>query len=185
MPVPGDFDGDALTDLRCSGHRGCSVRRPPATGTFAIRRISSTRRPRRRTPILPSTSIRRPCRCSADFSGDGKQDFVVYSPPAANGTSLHEREHARQRGSSSMQWGLPGDLPVPADFEGDGKADLAVWRPSKAVVHPLLVERLQRGRAPRRINGASLATCPRPSTSTVTRRPTSPSGVHRKAGGTS
>jgi CubicO group peptidase (beta-lactamase class C family) len=32
-----------------------------------------------------------------------------------------------------VQWGAPGDLPVPADFDGDGRADFVVWRPSNGI----------------------------------------------------
>jgi len=32
----------------------------------------------------------------------------------------------------TVQWGLPGDLPVTGDFDGDGIADLAIFRPSTA-----------------------------------------------------
>jgi hypothetical protein len=28
------------------------------------------------------------------------------------------------------QWGLPGDVPVPAEYDRDGKMNVAVWRPS-------------------------------------------------------
>jgi hypothetical protein len=37
------------------------------------------------------------------------------------------------RNQFAVQWGVPGDVPVPGDFNGDGTTDVAVYRSSSGV----------------------------------------------------
>ena len=59
-----------------------------------------------------------------DFDGDGIDDLVVFRPSSGQWFVL-----GSQIGYRVIQWGAPGDIPVPANFEGTGAANLAVFRP--------------------------------------------------------
>ena len=58
-----------------------------------------------------------------DYDGDGRSDVLVFRPVV--GTWYLNRSSA---GFNAFQFGLNGDLPVPADYDGDGRTDAAVYR---------------------------------------------------------
>ena len=57
----------------------------------------------------------------ADFDGDGAVDLAVYRP--SSGTWF-------VRNKFSVQFGQPGDVPVPGHYDHDNITDLAYYRPS-------------------------------------------------------
>ena len=56
-----------------------------------------------------------------DFNGDGRADYTAYNPGNGLWTSTSQ---------AAVQFGLPGDIPVPGDYNGDAIGDRAVFRPS-------------------------------------------------------
>lgn len=70
-----------------------------------------------------------------DFDDDGRTDFAVVRPGAANSASYWYILNSRDNSIRIQQFGLGDDKPVPGDYQGDGAADFAVWRPSNPVLY--------------------------------------------------
>jgi GNAT superfamily N-acetyltransferase len=111
-PVPGDYDGDAVTDpavYHAAGGKWYIL--DGATGTAQTQDWGW------------SEAIPVP----GDYDGDGTTDLAVYDPAAGDwyirkldGTVLAWAEN----------WGWSKAVPVPGDYDGDGTTDLAVYDPA-------------------------------------------------------
>ena len=60
-----------------------------------------------------------------DFDGDGGTDYTVFRP--STGQWFIGRTGGL--GPVAVQWGEPGDIPVPGDYDGDRISDVAIFRP--------------------------------------------------------
>ncbi len=67
----------------------------------------------------------------ADYDGDGKSDFALWSNNGTWRLSLSNGSNdGANRPTQTQSWGTKGDLTLLGDYDGDGKTDLAVFRPS-------------------------------------------------------
>lgn len=144
-PVPGDYDGDNKTDLAFYNALGPFA--DGIHGSWNLRYSSNGYDPATETSYDFPTRVENYSPQSlplvADFNGDGKPDFVTFKRATGEWsvrvtdwqfqTRLPDNFLSGGEYNGHWQWGLAGDIPVPADYDGDGFAELAVWRPSNGV----------------------------------------------------
>ncbi|HET9954792.1 MAG TPA: VCBS repeat-containing protein, partial [Polyangiaceae bacterium] len=118
----GDYDGDGRTDY--------AVFQPRNSGNWRVRSSGVSAAVTEVQWGLPN-DISVP----ADYDGDGLTDIAVFRPGEGNwytrfSSLRYVLSPTDYYNLTPVQWGLPGDTPVPGDYNGDGFVDRAVFRPS-------------------------------------------------------
>jgi len=111
VTVPGDYDGDGVSDLAVFH---------AATGRWYIREMTGP------TIVVGEQWGFSSCvAVPGDYDGDGISDMAVYDTNTGNW--YIDSLPAMGPLAFALNWGFSGCTPVSMDADGDGKSDLAVY----------------------------------------------------------
>ncbi len=114
IPLAADFDGDSKDENL--------VFRPAEGNWYAILSSGGV--------LVEQWGLPGDIPVAEDYDGDGLDDLAIWRPSLGLwAIALSTRGFSKlPQDTLFIQWGLPGDQPMPGDYTGDGKADLSVWR---------------------------------------------------------
>jgi len=120
-PIPGDYDGDGITDLAVYWEGGVNFYLLMSSKGFRIYNFGGG---------IGYKSIP-----AADYDGDGADDIALYLPidpadPAIQGRWFFLNSSNNFLYSGTVHFGYHGAEPAPGDYDGDGITDIAVYCPS-------------------------------------------------------
>ena len=126
--VPGDYDGDGVTDPAIYDEVESSSDHEESTWRWVIMRSHAA-------PIIVSLGEHDDLPVPGDYNGDGKTDVAVWRPSTGMWYIIEDLDGGTDYTPRQVQWGANGDIAVAADYDGDRKTDYAVWRPADQVWH--------------------------------------------------
>jgi alpha-tubulin suppressor-like RCC1 family protein len=119
VPVPGDVDGDGITDLITWRNSNATWSWLTSSTGYSYPGVTKQFGQSGDKPFI------------GDIDGDGLGDLIVWRPVNATWYWLTS-SNGYSGAPGSKQWGdsAYGDIPLSADTDGDGKVELIVWRNS-------------------------------------------------------
>jgi len=124
IPVPADYDGDGADEI-------CIWR--PSEGNWYISLENRSWVEKGNDYKIEQWGLNGDIPVPADYDGDGNDEICIWRPSEGNWyISLANRSWTNKGNDYQIeQWGLFGDIPVPADYDGDGSDEICIWRPSE------------------------------------------------------
>jgi hypothetical protein len=130
VPVPGDYDGDGIADFAVWAPSDGNLYIQPSTtpGVQNVQQVTSSTQVFATKFNVGGLGAGVYIHVSGDFDGDGLPDYALWRPSDGMWFVIPSSNPAAP---ITRQFGLPGDVPLPAVFTTIGGAtDFAVWRPS-------------------------------------------------------